>query len=121
MEWFKKAGISGGWIDEAADQIVARINSGQPGLKDSWDKVIAQWKEESAKLAVRLKEPIKSNFAGNPLEVEAEPGKVGRMHDHGDALIRVGNFLGSSRDAMENIARKQVDLLQQIANNFPMS
>ena len=35
----------------------------------------------------------------------------------GDSLIRVGNFLGTARNVMEDIAQRQVQLLQQIANN----
>ena len=38
-------------------------------------------------------------------------------HESGDALIRVGNFLGSSKDVLEDIGQRQVQLLQQIAAN----
>ncbi|MCX6924987.1 MAG: hypothetical protein NT154_17495, partial [Verrucomicrobia bacterium] len=35
----------------------------------------------------------------------------------GDSLTRVGNFLGSSRDALNDIGLRQISLLQRIADN----
>lgn len=44
------------------------------------------------------------------------PGK-GRVRDEADSLVRVGNFLGSSKDVLQALAQRQVTLLQEIAKN----
>ena len=51
------------------------------------------------------------------LQRRKDPRKPVAQHQmQGDSLIRVGNFLGSSRGAMESIAQRQVELLQQLVN-----
>lgn len=54
-------------------------------------------------------------FVGEPSEVPLKP--AGRFGAHGDALVRVGNFLGAGRDAVNSIAERQTRLLQQIEAN----
>jgi hypothetical protein len=118
MEWFKRGGISGGWMEDAADAMNASLNNDKPGLKPAWDNIIAQWKEDAAKLAARLKTPPGPEFnvpLVNDKEPKEKPSKA--FHERGDELLRVGNFLGSSRSVLEDIGQKQVQLLQQIANN----
>jgi len=48
---------------------------------------------------------------------EEKQKKSPRVRDSGDALTRVGNFLGSSRDVLQSLGERQVQLLQQIATN----
>lgn len=115
MQWFKLAGISGGWMEDAADQVVKDINQGKLSLKQSWDQVVEQWKKEAAELAARLKDPIEGKHDVPDLGGKAPHEKAARrFHESGDALIRVGNFLGSSRSVLEDIAQKQVQLLQRL-------
>jgi hypothetical protein len=79
-----------------------------------------------AALEARIKD--EANKLNNPKspkfdvpEVEDKAKKLKSFHEKGDELIKVGNFLGSSKDVMESLAQKQVELLQQIANNTASS
>jgi hypothetical protein len=48
---------------------------------------------------------------------EEKQKKGPRIRDNSDSLVRVGNFLGASRDVLQSLGERQVQLLQQIATN----
>jgi hypothetical protein len=57
------------------------------------------------------------NFSGNPDEpAETKHHKTNKLAES-DALIRVGNFLGSSASPLETIGNLHTDLLRQIVSN----
>jgi hypothetical protein len=115
--WFKQAGLEGGWLNEAADAMVANANKGAPSLKKAFDALVEQRKKELAELIERLKHPIIPDLSVTPADGKEKEKNLRAFHESGDALVRVGNFLGSSRSVMQDIGEKQVQLLQQIANN----
>jgi hypothetical protein len=118
MDWFKFGGLSGGYMDQAADQMVKNANEGKPTLKQLWDNTTEELRKDAAALAERLKNPVVPDYNVNKVPGKEPKEKAPRAyHESGDALIRVGNFLGSSKDVLEDIGQRQVQLLQQIAAN----
>lgn len=88
------------------------------GLKTfkEWMDWLQDLKKRFADLAEQLQHPAKPTF--DVPESDEKQQKTPKAHrERGDSLIRVGNFLGSSKDALESIAEKQVQLLQRIAEN----
>jgi hypothetical protein len=73
--------------------------------------------EEKAKALDHQKPPTFDVEDESPLK----PHREKQYRERGDALTRVGNFLGSSKDVLSDLAQKQVNLLQQIANNTRQS
>jgi hypothetical protein len=49
--------------------------------------------------------------------LDLQERKKSHFKPHSDALVRVGNFLGSSRSALEDIGKQHTRLLTQIAHN----
>ena len=113
MKWFEMAGVNGGWLLDAADKLAKRMAEGKPGLADTFSNWRKGLEESAAELAWNLKHPIPS--AGPPDDSKAP--KVKLHKDNGDALIRVGNFLSSSRGALETLAQQQLNYTRQIADN----
>src|ERR1051326_4033645 len=62
-----------------------------------------------------LEHPVVPHFEGEPTVSPAQ--RPSRLGSHGDALVRVRNFLGAGRDAVSSIAERQTRLLQEIATN----
>jgi len=83
----------------------------ESGFQSGIDKI----KEELAKAAERLKNP--GAPPGPPGPDSPEKRKKALKMENSDALVRVGNFLGQSKDALSRLQERQVDLLQQIADN----
>lgn len=80
-----------------------------------WTDWLKEMREKVAELTVELDNPEAPKF--DVPESDEKEKKPNEFHEKGDALLRVGNFLGSSKNALEDIAQKQVALLQQIAKN----
>ena len=92
----------------------------QAGLKTfkEWTGWAEDMRKRFAALEDDLKHPAKPNFNVEQVdEKEKKEKDPKQFHEKGDALIKVGNFLGSSKSGLEDIGQKQVQLLQQIANN----
>ncbi len=80
-----------------------------------------EWEKRKAALIEKQKEIEKINAIPDFSEVIGEP-KEKKLHDEkvkdvSDSLTRAGNFLGGSRDLLAGLAERQVNLLQEIANN----
>ena len=80
--------------------------------EDSWMKPLDNFKKAIAEEGEKLKHPKKPTFK---VPNEAKEEKSKGYHERSDALLRVGNFLGSS--VIEGIANRQLTVLQQIADN----
>jgi len=82
-----------------------------------WQQRLDEFRALLLELEGAGKKPKDQYFSGGEGPPD-EPGRqIAHVRDHGDELIRVGNFLGSSKDALESIAHRQVELLQQIVDN----
>lgn len=79
-----------------------------------WEKRLEAVKKEIADMAERLKHP--STDIVPPPAAEEKKKKALKL-ETSDSLVRVGNFLGQSKDAISRLQERQVDLLQQIADN----
>ena len=100
-------------INSAED--VKNFQEGANAELDPMADKLEAFKAKFAELADELEHPKAPKF-----DVEPAAEKQQKQHKENvrsDAMISVGNFLGSSMDVLEDIGRRQVDLLQQIANN----
>lgn len=81
-------------------------------LRDS----IAEWKKNMAEEAEKLKHPKPATYEAEPTAEKEKKEK--RLRTPEDALVKVGNFLGTgARSMMENIGMQQLELTRQIAAN----
>ena len=84
----------------------------------SWDKYLKGLKAKMAEDAEKLKKPVKATFTSDSAEEKEQKQNRKFLADRpADSLVSVGNFLGSSKSVMEDLGRKQVDLLQRIVEN----
>jgi len=101
--------MEGEAVAAAKDAGLAKFNEWMTGL----EKI----KEQLAAAAERLKNPVKPTFDPETTD-DTKAKKVKLTQDRGgDALTRVGNFLGSSRNVLEEIGNRQVGFLKEIAYN----
>jgi hypothetical protein len=105
-----------GWIKGkmgAAGFDVKALEAATKTSEETWLGPLEELKKKIAEAAERLKTPVKPTYAG---EDESKAPKVKLAKDSGgDALVRVGNFLGSNRNVLENLAQQQVGYLRRIA------
>jgi hypothetical protein len=96
----------------------------------SKEERMAELLAEEAKLMEEAKRlPYGTDYAENQLKLakgQLEMSQIQKGFDKpnkekalrtGDELIRVGNFLGSSRDPLADIGQRQIQILQRIAEN----
>ncbi len=81
-----------------------------------WSKSLEEIKKEIEDKANKLRHPNIPNFGANPDESEHTKAKHEAAAKE-DSMIRVGNFLGSSKDMLETLAGQQLDVLMQIESN----
>jgi hypothetical protein len=114
MGWFQSAGLPEGWVGEAADEMVRKMNKGAPGFKSTFDDARAQWEKQMKALAAMLEnpEPPEGSFPGG-----AQKPSVKALEIPSDSLTRVGNFLGGSQNAIMRLAEQRTQYLRQIAQN----
>ena len=121
----------GGWNPgqkegmEAARRMSLKPNGGGiNAAEDAFAKEAAKWnkslddiKEKMEKAANALKNPPPRKPPGlDEPDIKATKVKIAKG-DSGDALTRVGNFLGASRSTLETIGERQVNFLAKIAAN----
>lgn len=104
-----------GLINPVAD-VTNAATKGAGEDMDKLQKIIEGFQAQIDAEIARLKKPKDPGFIPNPAG-EDKPKKEKFFHEKGDALLRVGNFLGSSKSALESIGEKQLQVLQQIARN----
>lgn len=103
------------------DQIAADLGKSRLSITES-DSVKGDFFNEANKITSGLDEMVAAikNYKapGLPTITPVETGarKSSRIAAS-DALVSVGNFLGSNRSVMESLAHRQVQLLQRIADN----
>jgi hypothetical protein len=97
-----------------ADSIAAAADAGLKIEKLSLDQ-LEELKKKFDEMAKKLDNPTPSKNTKDDRAPD-ETKKKNKL-DSGDALIRVGNFLGTSQQTLANIGEQQVRLLQAIANN----
>lgn len=81
-----------------------------------WNDKLDAIKAAMAAAAEKLKNPPKAKFEADLPDEKAPKVKLAKG-DSGDALTRVGNFLGSSRDVLTDVAFRQLNYLSQIAQH----
>ena len=81
---------------------------------EKWTKPLDELRKELSDQTERLNKPVVAKYVF-PDESKSPARKL--MVDRGDALLRVGNFLGSGGSVIEGIANRQLTVLQQIADN----
>lgn len=124
---FQKTGWTGGPIDKMADA----LNQSGGGMGDAFDAKRAAMKKDLDDLIQQIKNPKPPTL--NPPETPEKLGKLpksaaGHMQA-ADALVRTGNFLGSAKGQIDNLAveanrlaRQQLAGINQIARNtLPLS
>lgn len=81
---------------------------------DNWDKRMEEFRKRMQEEADKLNHPIAPDLGGSVL-----PQKMSKatLEHPTNALLRIGNFLGSNQGIVTQINQKKVQLLQQIANN----
>jgi hypothetical protein len=122
------------WLGNA---VGAGENPNRPDFKEARERVVTAWmhaaglsRDELETLTDATADQIKGLIDKQKSieEINAFPDftdmmdekkktKAPRVRDSGDSLVRVGNFLGSTRDVLERIGERQVELLRQIASN----
>jgi hypothetical protein len=94
---------------------VGAARSGAAEAQSPWEarqKQFAEFLDKMAKKAAQVDNPKPPEFHGNPLQIAKKALEV-----PSDSLTRVGNFLGGSQNALQRLAQRRTDLLQQIAKN----
>lgn len=79
-----------------------------------WYKGIQAVENKIKEMSEGIKNPPPPKFEPNPNE-EEKAQKIPKPSE--DAMVRVGNFLGNTTDALQSIAERQVTLLQMIEQN----
>lgn len=100
-EWLKKYDELKVGADKAASDVAA-----------DWKKMLDGIKKQLAEDAEKLKHPKPPVFYPDD-----KAGAAKRAPAEKDALVRVGNFLGQSSNALTTLAEKQVALLNKIEFN----
>ncbi len=92
---------------------------GQAALDEENDQKQKQAAIDAVKAAARAARKKREESAPNfePIELKALKSTGGKKMPTSDSLVSVGNFLGTNKDAISRIQERQVQLLQQIANN----
>jgi hypothetical protein len=109
---FNEAGIGDGILDAIAEGMANSIKNGKP-LKKAYDEARKKAEEAINTEIYRLTHPNETPDEGGAVKMP----KSHKIKDSSDALIRVGNFLGSSKDALSSALQEQVMYLKQIALN----
>jgi len=87
-------------------------------VADKWKLLMQGIQKQLEEEMERLKHPKPPAFdPSDAVETSGKQKREKHIKDSSDSLIRVGNFLGSSRDSMTTLAERQVNLLQEIATN----
>lgn len=82
---------------------------------EEFDKALAELKERLAEEAAKLKNP-KPLFGDGGAEIPDKVPKTKTLKDN-DALLRVGNFLGSTGNVINHVESRKIQLLTKIAKN----
>jgi hypothetical protein len=88
--------------------IGAAIKAGREA-GEGWDKILEKLDEKLREEAEKLKHPVAPTFGDDA----AGAGKKGRAMKEGDALVRVGNFLGTAGSAAAAGPAAQIVRIQQ--------
>ncbi len=102
---FQKTGFTGGPLDKMAEA----LNKSGGGLGDAWDAQMMARKKALDELVRQLKNQVPALL--NPTADEKEKAVKTKSPAAGqvemaDALVRTGNFLGSSRGQIESLAQE---------------
>jgi hypothetical protein len=106
-------------LNYSKDEVEALNKAAKEAALKQFTKVmdgLGSLKQQFADAAERLKNPPKAKFEADLPDEKAPKVKLAKG-DSGDALTRVGNFLGSSRDVLTDVAFRQLNYLSQIAQH----
>ncbi len=107
---FAQAGWGGGVLDSMAESINKAASQGG-SLQGAFDAMRKKFQAEIAAEVARLNNPLPPEIGG-PLAGSEKKLHNPRMHE--DALMRVGNFLGSSDNMLSRIGERTNQLLHSI-------
>lgn len=113
-DWFKRYSGYEWWANtwKGAQKAVVSAEADQQNAADEIE--IAKKAEKSVR-AAREKAAPSFSLEGIKLDKQKADGK--QTMPSSDALVSVGNFLGTNRGTIETLAQRQVDLLQTISAN----